>query len=187
MDWKDVGKNVLATVAPGVGAALGSALVPGAGTAVGADLGRRVADALGVEPTPEAVAQAVQQDPEGAKQKLKDLDIEHTRLILADRADARAMQMAALNQDDTFSKRFLYYFAAAWSLFAMLYVAAISFIGVPENSTRFADTVLGFLLGTLITAIIQFFFGSSRRDHDRDRRQGIADTLRSLSDYGKGS
>lgn len=184
MNWSDVG-GFLGNIAPAVGGALGSAVLPGAGTAVGAELGRRVANALGVEATPEAVAQAVQADPEGAKLKLKELEIEQTRLYLADRADARAMQVAALNQDDTFSKRFLYYFAAAWSLFAMVYVAAITFAGVPEASTRFADTVLGFLLGTLIAAIVQFFFGSSRRDQDRDRRDGLAATLRSFSDYGK--
>lgn len=79
----------------------------------------------------------------------------------------------------------MYYFAAGWSLFAMAYVAAITFAGVPEASTRFADTVLGFLLGTLIAAIIQFFFGSSRRDQDRDRREGLAATLRSFGEYGK--
>nr|WP_299241412.1 hypothetical protein [uncultured Halomonas sp.] len=185
MEWKDVG-GFLGNIAPGVGAALGSNVLPGAGTAVGAELGRRVANALGVEATPEAVAQAIQADPEGAKAKLKELDIEHTRLVLADKADARAMQVAALNQDDTFSKRFLYYFSAGWSLFAMAYVGSITFAGVPEDSVRFADTVLGFLLGTLIAAIIQFFFGSSRRDQDRDRRDGLAATLRSFSEYGKG-
>lgn len=186
MDWKDVG-GFLGNIAPGVGAALGSSVLPGAGTAAGAELGRRVANALGVEAKPEAVAQAVQADPEGTKAKLKELDIEHTRLFLADKADARAMQVAALNQDDKFSKRFLYFFAAGWSLFAMIYVAAISFAGVPESSTRFVDTVLGFLLGTLIAAIIQFFFGSSRRDQERDQRDGVAAALKGLSDYGKGS
>jgi len=184
MKWSDI-KGFLGNIAPGVGAAVGSSVLPGAGTAVGADLGRRIAGALGVEATPDAVAAKIQEAPEEAKLKLKELDIEYTRLFLDDKADARALQVAALNQDDTFSKRFLYYFAAGWSLFAMLYVAAITFVGVPEDSVRFADTVLGFLLGTLIAAIINFFFGSSRRDQDRDRRDGIAQTLRSFSKYGK--
>ncbi len=88
------------------------------------------------------------------------------------------MQVAALQQDDKASKRFVYVFAAAWSLFAMLFIGGITFVGVPEDSVRFADTVLGFLLGTLIAAIIQFFFGSSSSDQERGRREGVTALLR---------
>lgn len=92
---------------------------------------------------------------------------ELVRLAYEDRKDARQMQVAALQQKDRFSKRFIYYFAMAWSLFAMLYVAAITFYPIPESSVRFADTVLGFLLGTAMAGIIQFFFGSSEGNERR--------------------
>lgn len=75
---------------------------------------------------------------------------------------ARKMQIAALAQDDVFSKRFPMYFASAWSAFTMLYLAGITFMTIPEANTRVVDTVTGFLLGTLIATVINFFFGSSR-------------------------
>jgi hypothetical protein len=76
-------------------------------------------------------------------------------------ADARAMQVAALNQDDTFSKRFVMYLATFWSIMAVIYIFLITFTNIPETNVRFADTILGFLLGTVVATIINFFLGSS--------------------------
>lgn len=76
-------------------------------------------------------------------------------------ADARGMQKAALAQDDLFSKRFIYYLAAFWSIFAAVYIGFITFGNIPPANVRFADTILGFLLGTLLGMILNFFFGSS--------------------------
>ena len=78
-----------------------------------------------------------------------------------DRVNARALQVAALQQDDLFSKRFVYYFASAWSLFAMSYICLITVMQIPEGNQRFADTILGFLLGTIIATMVAYFFGSS--------------------------
>jgi hypothetical protein len=76
-------------------------------------------------------------------------------------ADARAMQVAALNQDDTFSKRFVMYLATFWSIMAVIYIFLITFTNIPETNVRFADTILGFLLGTVVATILNFFLGSS--------------------------
>lgn len=76
-------------------------------------------------------------------------------------ADARAMQVAALKQDDKFSKRFVMYLAIFWSVTAVTYIFFITFGSIPENNVRFADTILGFLLGTVVATIINFFLGSS--------------------------
>lgn len=89
------------------------------------------------------------------------LEHELKKAIFADRASARKMQEEALKQGDTFSKRFIYYFAAFWSLSAVIYIACITFLEVPLDNVRFADTVLGFVLGTVIATIIGFFYGSS--------------------------
>jgi len=76
-------------------------------------------------------------------------------------ADARAMQVAALNQDDKFSKRFVMYLAIFWSFTAVVYIFLITFTDIPTMNVRFADTILGFLLGTVVATILNFFLGSS--------------------------
>jgi hypothetical protein len=93
--------------------------------------------------------------------QLKTLDFEREKAYLSDVNSARNMQVEALRQDDKFSKRFVYIFAAVWSLFACAYIGAITFYPIPEPNVRFADTILGFLLGTVVATILNFFFGSS--------------------------
>lgn len=91
---------------------------------------------------------------------------------LKDVENARDMQKVALKQGDIFSKRFVYYFALGWSVFAMLYLLFITFLEIPQENIRFADTILGFLLGTIIGAIIQFFYGSSIGSKNKDEILG---------------
>ena len=76
-------------------------------------------------------------------------------------ADAREMHIKELEQDDPFSKRAIYYLAFFWSFVAAAYIFMVSFFEIPEANQRIVDTVIGFLLGTIIAAIINFFFGSS--------------------------
>lgn len=73
-----------------------------------------------------------------------------------------------MTETDLFNRRFLAYFAAALCLCAMAYVAAITFIPLPEGNARFADTVLGFILGTVMATPIAFFYGSSKSSQQKD-------------------
>jgi hypothetical protein len=93
-----------------------------------------------------------------AAQKHEEFKIEQAN---KNTADARAMQVAALQQDDKFSKRFVMYLATFWSLTAVAYIFLITFTNIPEINIRFADTILGFLLGTVVATILNFFLGSS--------------------------
>ena len=76
-------------------------------------------------------------------------------------ANSRNLQVEALKQDDNFSKRFIYYFAIFWSVFAVVYLTGITFIEIPKENVRFADTTVGFLLGTVVATLIGFFYGNS--------------------------
>jgi hypothetical protein len=87
---------------------------------------------------------------------------------IADTANARDMQKAALAQDDTFSKRFLYYFSMFWSLFSAAYLTAVTFIPIPKENQRVVDLILGFILGTAIAAMFNFFLGSSLGSKNRN-------------------
>jgi hypothetical protein len=121
---------------------------------------------FGVEDTVAAVANAIVGDPEAGK-KLRELDMEYAKLHLENVKGARDMQNNALNQSDVFSKRFVYYFAAFWSVFAVVYISAITFATIPEQNIRFADTIIGFLLGTVVATILNFFYGTSKSSQDK--------------------
>jgi multisubunit Na+/H+ antiporter MnhE subunit len=66
------------------------------------------------------------------------------------------------------SRIFAYCFASLWSLFAMAYIVIITMTDIPEKNIRFADTILGFLLGTVVSTVINYFFGSSQSSKDKD-------------------
>jgi len=88
-------------------------------------------------------------------------------LAVRNTESARLMQVAALQQTDKFSKRFIYYLAAFWSLVGSGYIFAATYIPIPADNQSLADTVLGFLLGTLVATIINYFFGSSKGSKDK--------------------
>lgn len=143
---------------------------PGLATVVAGPLGgmavKAMADKLGVADTIEAVTQHLESNPEAAA-KLADIDLKQFELEVKDRDSARQMQIAALQQDSWFAKNFLYMFTAAWSVFAMCFFVGVTFGTVPESGTRMADTILGVLIGTVITGFFNFFFGSSKSSQDK--------------------
>lgn len=102
---------------------------------------------------------------------LRDRAMQHEEFMVEqankNTADARAMQVAALNQSDLFSKRFVMYLAMFWSITAVLYIFLITFTTIPELNVRFADTILGFLLGTVVATILNFFLGSSASSKEK--------------------
>lgn len=98
----------------------------------------------------------------------KEQELRSDEMAYADTANARNMQTVALQQSDVFSKRFLYYFTIIWSIAAMVYIGFITFGQIPEANIRFADTILGFVLGTVVAAMFQFFYGTSQSSRNKD-------------------
>jgi len=145
-------------------------VAPGLATIVAGPLGgmavKAMADRLGVSDTVEAVTQAIQADPEAAM-KLAEIDLKQFQLENEDRASARHMQEVALQQDSWFAKNFLYMFTSVWSVFAMTFFAMASFFTIPEANTRIVDTIIGVLIGTVLTGFFNFFFGSSKGSKDK--------------------
>jgi len=146
---------------------------PAIATAVAGPLGgaavSMIAKKFGVEDSVAAVAQAIAGDPK-AEEKLRELDLEYAKLHLENVKGARDMQTAALNQSDVFSKRFIYYFAAFWSVSAVVYIGFITFATIPAPNIRFADTIIGFLLGTVVATILNFFYGTSKSSQDKTEK-----------------
>lgn len=131
-----------------------------------------VAKAVTGAPTGQAALAAIQTDPVkmlefqqamGAQQ----LDLE--RMFLGDVQSARTMQIAALAQDDRFSKRFVYYFAAAWSIFSMVYFMAVTFAPPTAAGQRIADTILGVLIASVVGVMFNYFYGSTKGSAEKTR------------------
>lgn len=117
--------------------------------------------------TPEQTL-ALKQFESGEEFKKLQLEFDYAKLGVEDNKtraqttiSAQDMQKAALQQEDVFSKRFVYYFSAAWSIFSMILIPCMIFGDIPVANQRFADTILGFMLGTAIASMFQFFLGSS--------------------------
>lgn len=163
-------KNIAPSLATVVAGPLGGAAVSA------------IASKFGVADSVEAVAQAIAGDPEAA-QKLAEIDLRKFELHNANTANARAMQVVALQQDDLFSKRFLMYFAIGWSVCAVVYIACITFAAIPPANIRFADTILGFVLGTIVSTLLNFFFGSAHGS--TDKQETIKEVLHSKMEHDK--
>jgi hypothetical protein len=87
---------------------------------------------------------------------------------LADVANARDLQKAALAQDDKFSKRFIYWFTAGSVILGFAYIFFITFCTIPTQGQRFADTILGVVISIIFGTIYNFFYGSSKGSHDKN-------------------
>ncbi len=159
MDWL----KRLADVAPAIGSAFGPMGVAG---------GVAIRSILGLSPyASEDDLTAAFSNPEN-QIKLKTLELEYkakqeaqetlrAQVDKDDRVSARLMQNEALKQEDVFAKRFIYFFSIFWSIASAFYIGMITFTPIPESNIRFADTILGFVLGTAIAQMFNFFLGSS--------------------------
>jgi hypothetical protein len=86
-------------------------------------------------------------------------------------ADARAMNTAAMQSGDPLVRRFTIYLTAFWSIIGSVYIFWITFGTIPAENTRFADTVLGFLLGTVVATMLNFWLGSSAGSKEKDTKK----------------
>lgn len=87
--------------------------------------------------------------------------------IMADIQNARAMQIAALGQTDSFAKRFIYYLACGVILLTLCYDFALFWVRYPAENRDMINMVGGTLNTGCLVTIITFFFGSSKSSHDK--------------------
>jgi len=65
----------------------------------------------------------------------------------------------------------VYYFIGFWSFLSASYIGFITFGNIPESNIRFADTILGFVLGTMVASMFQFLLGSSIGSRKKDEKK----------------
>lgn len=109
-----------------------------------------------------------------ARQQQDANDLERERLIIADRGNARNLQIEAIKSEDRFVRRFIYFYAIGLTLLSFGFIFYAAFVHQyseqNKDATRIIDTVLGFLLGVTLSAIIQYFFGSSAGSKSKEEK-----------------
>ena len=66
--------------------------------------------------------------------------------------------------------KFVNILTIVWTVFSMLYLFAVTFFVVPDGNNRNVDLILGFLIGTAISSLLNFHFGSSRSSVNKDKQ-----------------
>lgn len=60
--------------------------------------------------------------------------------------------------------------SAFWSLMASLYIGAVTFMPIPADNIRIVDTIIGFLLGTIVSTVMTYWLGSSLGSKMKDQK-----------------
>jgi len=104
----------------------------------------------------------------------KTIALEMLKYDTDDRKSAREMQIAALGQDDIFSKRYAYYLSSA--IFGMLFVFVILlfFVTIPIGNSEIVYMTFGTFIG-IVGTVAAFFFGSS--SGSKEKSDGIMRVL----------
>lgn len=98
-------------------------------------------------------------------------EIEKARF--SDIRDARSMNEKAIENNDPFIRRFMYYLAAMTVLIVFILLILLYFVEIPQGNERIVDMALGSFIGATL-AIFTFFFGST---HGSKEKNGLLSKL----------
>jgi hypothetical protein len=127
-----------------------------------------VQDKMGIQLKPEG--EATKEDYAKWNAEAAKHDEFMAEMDLKNMEGARNMQLAAMENDDPLVRRFVYFFIGFWSVLSSIYIGCITFIDIPDQNARFADTILGFVLGTMVASMFQFLLGSSLGSRNKDKK-----------------
>lgn len=161
--FSDKAKQILATVAPLLGTAIGGPFGALAGVALSKALGTPAGDDKAAETallgaSPEVLA-AMKKADEDFKIQMKQLDITEEKLTYDDTASAR--QMAVATKDTT--PRNLAYMLLGGTGVA---IAAV-LLGYAKVESALAGTLIGYMISEC-KAVMQYYFGSSAGSQTKD-------------------
>ncbi len=195
MDWKDLAGTLIRSGAPIIGTALGGPL----GGTIGSVAGKVIADALGVEPTPEAVEYAVtSRPPEMVAAQLAVADgryeaiarvfeaqaKSHTEIVaslseeykaaLADNEAARQheMELAKIESPLQWGAPVISVVVAA-GFFTLLIILMVRPIAV-DPSVRDVLLIMIGSIGTAFGQVVSYYVGSSAGSKEKDQAMKMA-------------
>ncbi len=93
--------------------------------------------------------------------RLYELELQELDMRLKDTADARAMQVAALQSGDKFAGRYSYILASVIILAAIGFGVALMFVDLPEKNRRLVEMFADVFLFAGALQVINYFYGSS--------------------------
>lgn len=186
MDWSAVGALV-GPMAPTIGGLLGGLIPFPGGAILGKVAGQVVAEALGVAPTPTAVAAAIQTgDPAAVQAALTEAEVkmktevEKHKADLEDVQDARATTVKYVAAGSSLS-----FGAVVVSIVVLLGFCIISFLAMKPDLAGVDKSVTLFLLGAwsgFAGSVITFWIGSSAGSADKSAQIAqMATTAASVS------
>lgn len=115
-------------------------------------------------------------------EKQAELALAETELYLKDVDSARQMQIAALSQQDRFSKRFVYYLASGIILLTFTFDLLLFFVSYPERNHDIINMTAGVINSMGFGAVVSFFFGSTKNSEKKtDALEKMAVTKDNLS------
>lgn len=167
-NWQSIAGQLAQIGLPALGGLFGGPL----GSTIGGLVGKGVAAALGVDATPQAVAAAVQADPQGAAIKLGQIEAETKRQAdeLADIANARSMQIALVQAHSWTGTTpailtYLIVLAAIGLTFCLFFISQ----EIPERVFNLLNQSYG-ALWLAVGLGVQFWWGSSRTSQQKDQQ-----------------
>lgn len=148
--------------APGIATALGGPL---AGVAVNA-----LAQKFGVQDEVSEVMKAISSDPE-AEAKIKQLEHEKFKAILADKANAREREVAIASSESApfINKIVTPVLAVGVTGLSFVLFAVLMFVEVKPEAKDILIYILG-VLSAAVTQILSYYFGSSVGSKDKDEQ-----------------
>lgn len=139
--------------------------------------GKNIVDAVGTtldnlitsKEEKEQAKLAITQEVNRHLEAVQDDANKEVELFLADKQNARGMQITALGQDDKFSKRFVYYLASFIIVSATGFGFMFFFVEFPESNRRIIEMFVDIYLFAGAIMVLQFFFGSSSSSKEKDQ------------------
>lgn len=116
----------------------------------------------------------------GQEQKERDFKLELNKIYnqklereLKDRMDARGMQVAALNQSDVFSKRFIYYLSGFILFITSVLALFPMFFEIPVGNEAAVTRATDFFYVLAGGSVIGFFYGSNNSNDNKKNPEAV--------------
>lgn len=87
--------------------------------------------------------------------------------IIENKYETDSMMLKKVNEQDKDSS-FRRKLAVGMLIYSCIFLCMIVWVPIPEPQNRYVDYILGFLTGTVVTTVINYFYGNSSKTEKHD-------------------